>query len=186
MADGHRGHSSAEARRQQGQARDPRRPWHPNVDILNFTSYVSDEVVAALYTSADAVLANSAHEPFGLVGLEVMATGGLAITGSTGEDYADGFRNALVLETDDPVELVTLLRMIKDRPALAASIRKRGRTTARDFVWEKVIDQLMLRIEFAAAQQTVRLATAGQPEPSASPPPRRRTRTSRTVAQRVE
>ena len=76
--------------------------------------------------------------------------------------------------------------MIKDRPALAASIRKRGRTTARDFVWEKVIDQLMLRIEFAAAQQTVRLATAGQPEPSASPPPRRRTRTSRTVAQRVE
>jgi len=159
---------------------------HPNVDILNFTSYVSDEVVAALYTSADAVLANSAHEPFGLVGLEVMATGGLAITGSTGEDYADGFRNALVLETDDPVELVTLLRMIKDRPALAASIRKRGRTTARDFVWEKVIDQLMLRIEFAAAQQTVRLATAGQPEPSASPPPRRRTRTSRTVAQRVE
>src|SRR5207237_5321744 len=141
---------------------------HPNVDILNFTSYVSDEVVAALYTSADAVLANSAHEPFGLVGLEVMATGGLAITGSTGEDYADGFRNALVLETDDPVELVTLLRMIKDRPALAASIRKRGRTTAKDFVWEKVIDQLMLRIEFAAAQQTVRLATAGEPEPSAS------------------
>ena len=132
-------------------------------------------------------LANSGHEPFGLVGLEVMAAGGLAITGSTGEDYADGFRNALVLETDDPVELVTLLRMIKDRPALAASIRKRGRSTAKEYVWEKVIDELMLRIEFAAAQQAARLSTAGQPEPSEPPPgPRRRTSSSRPTAPRVE
>ncbi len=151
---------------------------HPQADVINLTSFVPDEVIAALYTAADAVLANSSHEPFGLVGLEVMAAGGVAITGSTGEDYAEGFRNALVLETDDPVELVTLLRMIRERPAMAASIRKRGRTTARDYVWEKVIDQLMLRIEFAAAQQAFRLAAASEPELPARPVPRRRTRTS--------
>jgi glycosyltransferase involved in cell wall biosynthesis len=157
---------------------------HHAADVINLTSFVSDELLALIYASVDAVLANSGHEPFGLVGLEVMASGGLAITGSTGEDYADGFRNALVLETDDPVELVTLLRMIREQPAMAVSIRKRGRTTARDYLWEKVIDQLLLRIEFAAAQQDVRLAAAS--EPAKPPSSGRRPRVSRSTARRVE
>jgi hypothetical protein len=29
------------------------------------------------------------------------------VVSSTGEDYADAFRAAVVLETDDPVEVVT-------------------------------------------------------------------------------
>lgn len=152
---------------------------HPHADVINFTSYISDGLLELIYVGADAVLANSGHEPFGLVGLEVMAAGGLAITGSTGEDYADAFRNALVLETDDPVEVVTLLRLIKERPELAASIRKRGLATARDFGWEKVIDQLLLRIDLAAAQQAVRLEGADVPPPPAKgtrkrPAPRRK------------
>ena len=125
-------------------------------DVINFTTFVSDPIVMLIYAACDAVLANSGHEPFGLVGLEVMAAGGLAVTGSTGEDYAEAYRNALVLETSDPVELVTGLGLLKERPKLAASIRRRGRTTARAYVWEKVIDELLLRIEFAAAQQAVR------------------------------
>jgi len=136
---------------------------NPTADVINFTSFLSDDLVSLTYAAADAVLANSSHEPFGLVGLEVMAAGGVAVTGSTGEDYADGFRNALVLETEDPVELVSLLRLIKERPQLAASIRRQARGTARDYAWEKVTDQLLLRIEFAAAQQSVRLAVADQP-----------------------
>ncbi len=141
-------------------------------DVIQLTSFLSDELVALSYAAADAVLANSGHEPFGLVGLEVMAAGGLAVTGSTGEDYAHALRNALVVETDDPIELVTLLRLIRDRPALAASIRKRGRATAKDYTWEKVIDHLMLRVEFAAAQQSVRLAAADEPARQASSRPR--------------
>ena len=129
---------------------------NPDADVFNFTSFVSDSLLGVIYTACDEVLANSGHEPFGLVGLEVMAAGGLAVTGSTGEDYAEAFRNALVLETDDPVELVTELALLKERPKLAASIRRHGRTTARAYVWEKVIDQLLLRVEFAAAQQAVR------------------------------
>ena len=149
---------------------------HPNADVINVTSYINDDVLELIYVASDAVLANSGHEPFGLVGLEVMAAGGLTITGSTGEDYADAFRNALVLETDDPVEVVTLLRLIKERPDLAASIRKRGLATARDYAWEKVIDQLLLRIDLAAAQQAVRLEGADKPSPK---PARRRAATRR-------
>ena len=129
---------------------------HPDADAVNFTSFVSDELLAVIYSACDAVLANSGHEPFGLVGLEVMAAGGLAVTGATGEDYAEAYRNALVLETSDPIELVIELSLLKERPKLAASMRRRGRTTARQYVWEKVIKELLLRVEFAAAQQAVR------------------------------
>jgi glycosyltransferase involved in cell wall biosynthesis len=146
---------------------------HRNADVVNVTTYLNDDLLGLQYAASDAVIANSGHEPFGLVGLEVMAAGGLAITGSTGEDYAEAFRNAMVLETNDPVEVVTLLRLIKERPDLAASIRKRGRTTARDYAWEKVIDQLLLRIDLAAAQQAVRLESANVAPPPAKPVRRR-------------
>jgi glycosyltransferase involved in cell wall biosynthesis len=140
---------------------------HPEADVINFTTFVGDALVGVIYSACDAVLANSGHEPFGLVGLEVMAAGGVAVTGSTGEDYAQAFRNALVLETSDPIELVTQLALLKERPGFAASIRRRGRTTARQYVWEKVIDQLLLRVEFAAAQQAVRLPPGPAPRQAA-------------------
>ena len=141
---------------------------HPEADVINLTSFVSDAMLGVVYAASDAVLANSGHEPFGLVGLEVMAAGGLAVTGSTGEDYAEAFRNALVLETNDPIELITELNMLKQRPKLAASMRRRGKVTARQYTWEKIIDQLLLRAEFAAAQQAVRLP-AVEPVPAKTP-----------------
>jgi glycosyltransferase involved in cell wall biosynthesis len=136
----------------------------PEADVVNLTSFVSDAMLRVIYSACDAVIANSGHEPFGLVGLEVMAAGGLAVTGSTGEDYAAAYRNALVLETADPIELVTALNLLKQRPQLAVDIRRRGRVTARQYTWEKVINQLLLRVEFAAAQQAVRLPTT-EPAP---------------------
>jgi hypothetical protein len=60
-----------------------------------------------------------------------------------------------VLETDDPIEIVTELMLLKDRPRLVARMRKRGRATAKEYVWDKVIDLLGLRIGFAAARQAV-------------------------------
>jgi glycosyltransferase involved in cell wall biosynthesis len=129
-----------------------------DADVINLTSFVNDTLITSLYSACDAVLANSGHEPFGLVGLEVMAARGLAVTGSTGEDYAEAYRNAVVLETDDPIEIVTELTLLKERPRLVEAMRRRGRVTARDYLWEKVIDrQLLLRVGFAAARQAVSL-----------------------------
>ena len=134
-------------------------------DVINLTSFLNDPTLMAIYSGCDAVLANSGHEPFGLVGLEVMAAGGIPVTGSTGEDYAEAYRNAVVLETDDPLEIVTELSVLKERPRLVAEMHKRGRATARDYVWEKVIDELLLRIDFAAARQRVALPNAPTPKP---------------------
>jgi glycosyltransferase involved in cell wall biosynthesis len=145
------------------------------VDVINLSTFLDESVLSAIYPACDAVLANSGHEPFGLVGLEVMAAGGLAVTGSTGEDYAEPYRNAVVLETEDPIEIVTELTALKERPRLVASLRKRGRTTAREYVWQKVIDQLLLRIGFAAARQAV-VVPAEKPAPSKIRRPIRRIR----------
>ena len=150
---------------------------YPQADVVNLTSFVSDPLLGVIYPACDAVLANSGHEPFGLVGLEVMAAGGLAVTGATGEDYADAYRNALVVETDDTIELVTELNLIQQRPRLAAAIRRRGRVTARAYTWEKVIEQLLLRVEFAAAQQAVTVPNGAIDD--AKPLPRRATRKGR-------
>jgi glycosyltransferase involved in cell wall biosynthesis len=143
------------------------------VDVINLSTFLDESLLAAIYPACDAVLANSGHEPFGLVGLEVMAAGGLAVTGSTGEDYAEPYRNAVVLETEDPIEIVTELTALKERPRLVASLRKRGHTTAREYVWQKVIDQLLLRIGFAAARQAV-VVPADEPAPSKIQRPIRR------------
>jgi glycosyltransferase involved in cell wall biosynthesis len=108
------------------------------------------------------------------VGLEVMAAGGLAVTGSTGEDYAEAYRNAVVLETDDPIEIVTELTLLKERPRLVEAMRRRGRVTARDYLWEKVIDrQLLLRIGFAAARQAVILPSNDTPTRKPARPARK-------------
>ena len=126
---------------------------HPTADVFNLVSFLPEELLGSIYCAADAVLANSGHEPFGLVGLEVMAAGGLAVTGSTGEDYAEPYRNALVLETDDPLELASCLRLVARDSAFAARLRAAGRVTARAFTWDIVIEQLMSRLELAAARQ---------------------------------
>ncbi len=126
---------------------------HRRADVINLVSFLPEELLGTIYAATDAVLANSGHEPFGLVGLEVMAAGGLAVTGSSGEDYAEPFRNALVIETDDPLELVTGLRQVRAFPGWAEQLRRQGRETARQFTWDRVIEQLLYWIELAHARQ---------------------------------
>lgn len=121
-----------------------------DVDVVNLRSHVDPDARRVLFCGADAVLANSAHEPFGLVGLEAMAAGGLACTGATGEDYAVSGRNAIVLESGDPGELVGSLQRLRGRPDESRSIRRAGRETARLFAWEQVVERVLLpRVQLA-------------------------------------
>lgn len=116
--------------------------------IVNIRSFVPEELLFALYRIADAVLANSGKEPFGLVGLEVMAAGGLAVTGSTGEDYAQQFENAIVCDTGDGRELAAYLDVLLGDAVLARSIRAAGETTAERYTWPIVLDILARKLEF--------------------------------------
>jgi len=123
--------------------RDLAEALHESVADLAFLDFfVSERALRALYAAADGVLANSEKEPFGLVGLEVMACGGIAFVGRTGEDYAVPYGNAVVIQTDDPRELGTHLDTLAARPELAERIRADGRATAKRFAWPRIIDAL--------------------------------------------
>jgi len=114
--------------------------------IVNVRSFVPEEALLALYNVADAVLANSGREPFGLVGLEVMAAGGLAVTGSTGEDYVRPFENAIACDTGDPRELAAYLEQLAADPALAIRLRAAGVATAHDYTWDRVLQLLSRKL----------------------------------------
>lgn len=111
-----------------------------DAEIAFLDFFIGEDVLRALYAAADGVLANSEKEPFGLVGLEVMASGGIAFVGRTGEDYAVPYGNSVVVQTDDPRELGAHLATLRGDPALATRIRAAGRETAGRFSWPLVLD----------------------------------------------
>lgn len=131
-------------------------------DLVEICSFVPADFLKLLYKCANAVLAASGMEPFGLVGLEVMGSGGVAVTGCTGEDYAIPFQNAIVIETDYPIELSYSMKFLAENPELEKSIRKEGQKTAKNFLWENVINLLIEKIGFAANLQKVNLANNNQ------------------------
>jgi glycosyltransferase involved in cell wall biosynthesis len=124
-------------------------------DVYNLRFFLPEEFVRTTYAAADATLANSGHEPFGLVALEVMAAEGIAVTGSTGEDYAISFENAIVTETDDPDEIVGYLLYLRRHPEEQERIRAAGRHTAEQFLWDQVIANLVGKLEFLARKQDI-------------------------------
>ncbi len=124
-------------------------------DIYNLRFFVPEEFVRLCYAGADAVLANSGHEPFGLVGLEVMAAGGVAFTGSTGEDYALSFENAVALETDDPEEIVGYLLHLHQHAEEQKKVREAGKRTAAEFTWEEAIENLAGKLGYLARKQSI-------------------------------
>jgi glycosyltransferase involved in cell wall biosynthesis len=132
------------------------------------------------------VLANSEHEPFGLVGLETMAAGGIACTGCSGEDYAIAGQNALVLETADPREFVGLFKRLRSNPAEASALRRSGRSTAQRYAWPQVARGVLLpRIELARAGHPRAWRPHGQPPTSPDPAAMRNPGSLRSVVDAI-
>ncbi len=132
-----------------------------DADIINLRSFISDDFKRVCYRAAAMVLANSGHEPFGIVGLEVMGAGGIVVLGGTGEDYAIPFENCLVAETDDPEEIVGYVTTLQMQPALRTKLRAEARQTAALFTWDHVIGNLVSRLDYLAASQQAVFAGHG-------------------------
>jgi glycosyltransferase involved in cell wall biosynthesis len=114
------------------------------VDVLSLRSALDGASCRTLFRGSAAVLANSGREPFGLVGLETMAVGGVACTGATGEDYVVPGMNALVLETTDPQEFVSLYGALHDDPGRERAMRRAGRATAKGYAWTQIVQAVLL------------------------------------------
>jgi glycosyltransferase involved in cell wall biosynthesis len=130
---------------------------HKGADILELDFFVPEKLLRTLYWTSNAVLANSSHEPFGLVGLEVMACGGVAVTGSTGEEYVHHFHNGITLSSDDPREIAVYVRELAARPETSRDLRRHGKITAKRFSWETVVQDFLRKVELAAWSKGVAL-----------------------------
>jgi glycosyltransferase involved in cell wall biosynthesis len=122
-------------------------------DVLDVKFHCPQEFLRIIYRASDAVLANSGHEPFGLVGLETMAAEGIVFTGGTGEDYAIPFQNCFVLETSDPKEIEAYVIFLLAQPEEGKRMRRLARHTATLFTWASVVKNLMRKLEYQANVQ---------------------------------
>ena len=113
-------------------------------DVVNLTSHVDPDSRRVLFRASDTVLANSSHEPFGLVGLEAMAVGGIATTGCSGEDYVVAGANAIVLQTGQPEEFIAQYQHLRSEPARVRAMREQGKRTARQFAWGDVVNRNLM------------------------------------------
>jgi glycosyltransferase involved in cell wall biosynthesis len=127
-------------------------------DVVHLDFVLGSATCRILYRAANAVLANSRFEPFGLVGLEAMAAGGVTCVGLTGEDYALPGRNALVLQTEDPHELAGVLERLRTHPEEERSLRSTARRTAKTFAWNEVVSRILLpRVELLRSPSALRM-----------------------------
>jgi glycosyltransferase involved in cell wall biosynthesis len=113
-------------------------------DMLVLQSYVTEPQRQALFHAAHAVLANSGVEPFGLVGLETMAVGGVAFVGSTGEDYVTPGHDAIALQSSDPSEIVYHVCRLHSSEEAARRLRRAAWETAARYTWPAVIKRVLL------------------------------------------
>ncbi len=123
--------------------------------VVNIRRFIPDPLLPEIEAAATAVLANSGHEPFGLVGLEAMAAGAVAVVGATGEEYARPYANAIVVETDDPAEVAAALHGLVEDPELGRRLRRAARRDARDFTWPVVLRGLLERLRYMGLHQEV-------------------------------
>lgn len=127
------------------------------VDVISLRSPLTPDCRRVLFRAAAAVMANSGHEPFGLVGLEAMGAGGLACTGATGEDYAVPGRNAIVLQTQDPREFVATFHHLRGARDEERALRRAGRATAVQYAWGEIIRRVLLpHLAVTTAASTLR------------------------------
>jgi glycosyltransferase involved in cell wall biosynthesis len=105
--------------------------------VVQFTGFVADEDLPALYAQADIFVFPSLYEGFGLPVLEAMACGTPVVT-TTGGSLPEVAGDAALLVKPGDVDALTdaVDRLLHD-PSLADDLRARGISRARQFSWER-------------------------------------------------
>ena len=105
--------------------------------FVDFTGYVEEEDLPALYNGADLFVFPSLYEGFGLPVLEAMACGTPVVTSNTSSLPEVAGDAALLIDPYDIDEIVAAMRTILEDKALAAELRTKGLARAKEFSWER-------------------------------------------------
>lgn len=109
----------------------------------HFTGYLYKSELAAAFASADVFCLASAHETFGLVVLEAMASGLPAIVtdlGGAKDRVRDGETGFIVPQ--DPAAFAEVARRLRDDPHLRCQMGEAARAYAEERPWWRIMRQL--------------------------------------------
>jgi glycosyltransferase involved in cell wall biosynthesis len=104
---------------------------------VDFTGYVADEHLPALYAGADLFAFPSLYEGFGLPVLEAMACGAPVVTSNTSSLPEVAGDAALLVDPTDVRQIAQAMWLVLSQPALAAELRARGLARAAQFTWKR-------------------------------------------------
>ncbi|HWG08554.1 MAG TPA: glycosyltransferase [Solirubrobacteraceae bacterium] len=134
-------------------------------DGLRYVDSPNDERVNELFCEATVFIQTSVHEGFALPPLEAMATGAAVVcTDAHGNrDFCVDGVNCLMPEPTPAAVAGALQRLLSD-PELRAELGHAGIETAREYAWERRIDELEAFFERVAASR--RMALGGELAPA--------------------
>ena len=111
--------------------------------FVRFLGYLPDETLAILYRLANVFVFPSLYEGFGLPPLEAMASGTPVVTSNVSSLPEVTGDAAMLVDPYDVDSIVSgIARVLKD-PALAADMRQKGYARAREFSWERSVQQTL-------------------------------------------
>lgn len=136
----------------------PQRGWLENHFAgtpTHFTGQLRDEELAAAYASADIFTYTGAHETFGNVVLEAMASGLAVAAPASGGllDFARHGENALLFRPGDVQDLSKAIARLSRDARLASRLAAAGRETASTRTWQQVLSGLMSDYNSLLARQ---------------------------------
>ena len=111
-----------------------------DISLFNKPEFLEGSELFEAYANADIVVMPSHYEPFGLTGLEAMASGALLLvtTGLGMDEYAEPGRNCIGV-SGNAHEMVSALRnAILDLPRLGL-LRDNAFRTARNWTWTRCV-----------------------------------------------
>jgi glycosyltransferase involved in cell wall biosynthesis len=113
-------------------------------DNITFTGYVEGKALADLYAAGDVFLFPSAHETFGNVVLEAMASGTPVIGANAGgvRDIVQNGVTGLLREPGDVAGFAEAVRLLYDNPELRRAMALNGREYSLRQSWDAIFSRL--------------------------------------------
>jgi glycosyltransferase involved in cell wall biosynthesis len=108
---------------------------------VRFLGYQADDTLAILYRLASVFVFPSLYEGFGLPPLEAMASGTPVVTSNVSSLPEVTGGAAVLVDPYDVDSIADGLRRVLTDPQLAAEMRRKGLERAREFSWERSVEQ---------------------------------------------
>ncbi|MGH3739872.1 MAG: glycosyltransferase family 4 protein [Micromonosporaceae bacterium] len=143
---------------------------------VSFTGFLNDQELPALLAAADALVAPSRYEPFGMIALEAFAAGTPVVAASTGglAEIIDPGVTGLTFPAAQPAALAASVDALLADEVLARRLARQAKTTARrEHDWGAIAGHTVAAYQKATADErsfAARVAAGGAHASSTAQP----------------